>query len=63
MIEYVTYLAETSNDLFKEASKMEKIKNPSEKDILKLAVIGAKLELSRDYIGKFTQLVTGKKKK
>ena len=63
MIDYVTYLADTANNLFKEASSMEKIENPTMEDIVKLARIEAKLETLKEAIGKFTGLVTGKSKK
>jgi hypothetical protein len=62
MIDYVTYLADTANKVFKEAQSMEKIKNPSAEDVVKLAILQGKLEVTREYIGKFTELVTGKKK-
>ena len=63
MIDYVTFLTETANNLFKEASAMEDIKDPTEEDVINLARIEAKLEIIKDIIHEFTQLVMGKKKR
>jgi len=46
----------------KKLSLWKKIKNPSAEDVVKLAILQGKLEVTREYIGKFTELVTGKKK-
>jgi len=56
MIEYVTFLAETTNNLKKEADLIDASK-PSKEKLIKIVQIEAKMQIISELLSKFTSLL------
>lgn len=56
MIEYVTFLAETANNLKKEADSVDPSK-PSKEKMVKMIQIEAKMQIISEMLSKFTSLM------